>query len=509
MAALAVGVSALPVARTAHAAGGYPDGATGYDIGWPQCAGNSPQAGSLPPGGAGVAIVEVNYGHPWDGPYANPANYAGNPCLSAEWAWAKTSPYPPHAYIIVNHPNSFNSGANRYDYGIKSAAAAVGYANAHNVHPAVWWLDVEVGLCWDAACDGNYDQVGAQLSIQGSLDYLHSIHLTVGIYSTAYQWNLITGGYVPPGGVPVWAADYDHSQAQAYLGCTASHAFAGGDVWLVQSAPNPFDEDYSCPAHHGYWLYAGDGGIFPFGTAGGFGSTGNIRLNKPMVGMEATASFGGYWVVAADGGIFPFGDAVQHSYGSTGGTRLNKPVVGMARTHTGNGYWLVASDGGIFPFGDAVQHSYGSTGGIRLNQPIVAMARTGTGNGYYLLASDGGIFPFGDAVNHSYGSTGGMTLNKPIVSMALTPTGNGYWLVAADGGIFPFGDALQRSYGSAGGTALDSAVVGMAATADGLGYWLVTARGSVLPFGDAVPQTYGSLASVPLNAPVLGIVAGA
>jgi hypothetical protein len=36
----------------------------------------------------------------------------------------------------------------------------------------------------------------------------------------------------------------------------------------------------------------------------------------------------GYWEVASDGGIFSFGDATF--FGSTGGTHLNQPVVGMA-----------------------------------------------------------------------------------------------------------------------------------------------------------------------------------
>src|ERR1700726_2793067 len=62
-------------------------------------------------------------------------------------------------------------------------------------------------------------------------------------------------------------------------------------------------------AGHGYWMVASDGGIFPFGSAGGFGSTGGITLNKPIVGMDATPSAGGYWLVASDGGIFPFGNA--------------------------------------------------------------------------------------------------------------------------------------------------------------------------------------------------------
>jgi hypothetical protein len=74
--------------------------------------------------------------------------------------------------------------------------------------------------------------------------------------------------------------------------------------------------------------------------------------------------------VATDGGIFSFGDAVFQ--GSTGDIALNQPIVGMAATPSGNGYWFVASDGGIFTYGDAGFH--GSTGDIALNQPIVGMA---------------------------------------------------------------------------------------------------------------------------------------
>ncbi len=39
-------------------------------------------------------------------------------------------------------------------------------------------------------------------------------------------------------------------------------------------------------------------------------------LNKPVVGMAVDLTEGGYWLVASDGGIFAFGDAPF--YGSTG-----------------------------------------------------------------------------------------------------------------------------------------------------------------------------------------------
>ena len=38
-----------------------------------------------------------------------------------------------------------------------------------------------------------------------------------------------------------------------------------------------------------YWLVATDGGIFSFGGAPFYGSTGSIALNKPIVGMARHA----------------------------------------------------------------------------------------------------------------------------------------------------------------------------------------------------------------------------
>jgi hypothetical protein len=149
----------------------------------------------------------------------------------------------------------------------------------------------------------------------------------------------------------------------------------------------------------GYWLVASDGGVFNFGDAQFHGSTGSLHLNQPMVGMafapnlvageHGPGDYAGYWLVAADGGIFGFGTA--NFFGSTGSLRLNAPIVGMASTPDGQGYWLVASDGGIFSFNAPF---LGSTGNIVLNQPIVGMEARGR-SGYRFVASDGGIFAFG------------------------------------------------------------------------------------------------------------------
>jgi len=162
----------------------------------------------------------------------------------------------------------------------------------------------------------------------------------------------------------------------------------------------------------GYWLVGTDGGIFAYGDASFLGSTGNIKLTRPAVGMAATPSGDGYWVVTSDGGVFNYGDAPFA--GSTGALKLNQPVVGLAPTPSGQGYWLVAADGGVFNFGDA--SLYGSLGGTKLNSPIVAMTATSSGEGYWLFAADGGVFAFGDAA--FMGSAGGTKLARQVVGAA-------------------------------------------------------------------------------------------
>jgi hypothetical protein len=308
-------------------------------------------------------------------------------------------------------------------------------------------------------------------------------------------------------GVPTAAAPLRLYSAMAFS-ATSGTPFASTPIFNLTDATEPVSVDLAgaaagpggigaagCPTGLGYWSDASDGGIFSYGNAGFYGSTGSLVLNQPMVGMATTAGCKGYWLVASDGGIFSFGDATF--FGSTGSTPLNKPIVAMASTPTGRGYWLVASDGGIFSFGDAT--FFGSTGSTPLNKPIVGMASTPTGRGYWLVASDGGLFSFGDAT--FFGSTGSMTLNKPIVAMAATPTGRGYWLVASDGGIFSFGDAAVL--GSTGSMTLNKPIVGIAATPTRRGYWLVATDGGIFSFGDAT--FYGSAGNLTLNKPIVGI----
>ena len=245
------------------------------------------------------------------------------------------------------------------------------------------------------------------------------------------------------------------------------------------------------PTPQGYWFVAADGGIFAFGNAGFYGSTGSLRLRQPIVGMAATPSGNGYWLVAADGGIFAFGDA--GFYGSTGSIKLNQPIVGMAASPSGKGYWFVARDGGIFSYGDA--GFYGAPGNPA--QPIVGMTATPSGKGYWCVARDGTVYSFGDAPYQ-----GAPPASAQFTGLVGSRGGNGYWLASPEGKVYAFGDA--RSFGGMTAT-LSQPVVGLAATPKGSGYWLVARDGGIFAFGDA--GFYGSTGNIRLNQPIVGMTA--
>ena len=61
----------------------------------------------------------------------------------------------------------------------------------------------------------------------------------------------------------------------------------------------------------------------------------STALNAPIVAIAATHNGTGYWLLGHDGGIFSYGNAAF--YGSTGAMHLNQPVVGMAATPSGTG----------------------------------------------------------------------------------------------------------------------------------------------------------------------------
>jgi hypothetical protein len=115
-------------------------------------------------------------------------------------------------------------------------------------------------------------------------------------------------------------------------------------------------------------------------------------------------------------------------YGSTGNIKLASPVVGMISSRDGRGYLLAAGDGGVFTFGDgAYEGSMGKTG---VSGWVDSIAATPSGRGYWLSNANGAVYHFGDAAFYGNDLTGYRT--PPIAQIVPTPTGAGYWLLEPD-----------------------------------------------------------------------------
>jgi hypothetical protein len=297
-------------------------------------------------------------------------------------------------------------------------------------------------------------------------------------------WEGSTIGYLQCGLRPMYVATLNFLHGVPVLQSALDTAAAVGPTCPTPPIPAP-----------GYWQVASDGGVFTFGAATFYGSTGSIKLNQPVVGMAPTPDHRGYWLVASDGGVFAYGDA--GFYGSTGSIRLNKPIVGMIPTLDGRGYWLVASDGGVFAYGDA--QFYGSAGGENLSSPVTAAAGSYLDGGYWLVDASGQVYSYGNAKYEGQptGAPGGYR----ITGMAASHSSNGYWLASANGNVATFGDAAP--YGDVVGMSLNAPIVGMTTSPDGAGYWLQGADGGIFTFGDA--PFLGSMGGQRLNAPMVGI----
>jgi hypothetical protein len=126
-----------------------------------------------------------------------------------------------------------------YNWGRNAAVFSVTYARSLGVDSAMWWLDVEIGKPWRT------DDLAYNVqAIKGMLDGLRNYGYVVVIYSTKYQWGVVTGGAYSPG-TPIWVPGADNlAEAERY--CGANYRFDGGVTWLTQWTTT-FDHDYACP----------------------------------------------------------------------------------------------------------------------------------------------------------------------------------------------------------------------------------------------------------------------
>jgi hypothetical protein len=227
----------------------------GYDVSHPQCQSTPPVAS--------FGIVGVDGGKPFD----------VNPCLASEIAWAAAAG-PPAYYVNTADPgptlsthwptgqtspracraSTPDSTGCSYDYGWKAAAdsyaraaAAAASVGAPAVSRAKWWLDAETGNTWESLEFGETAKFRANdtAALTAVRDYLRARGVrTVGVYSTAHQWQRITGG-ASLGRAPVWYAGLG-GPSSAAAHCSSTFSFTGGPVRLTQYAKGGFDADNAC-----------------------------------------------------------------------------------------------------------------------------------------------------------------------------------------------------------------------------------------------------------------------
>jgi hypothetical protein len=164
---------------------------------------------------------------------------------------------------VTSGGNNYTVGANSpacaWQYGYNKATQDVGWLkNAANTinsqsnsvvvsdtassYP--WWLDVETGNTWQSNTSMNV------ADLQGMVAGLQAAGVqTIGAYSTASQWNNITGGTMSSTfagslyGIPNWIPGARNLKG-AQSNCSLS-SFTGGSVTVAQWTGSP-DNDYVC-----------------------------------------------------------------------------------------------------------------------------------------------------------------------------------------------------------------------------------------------------------------------
>ncbi len=267
IAVIALAITAVPASASARTSR---SGSLARDVSWPQC-------GQPLPFGSRFAVLGANDG----------LAFSRNPCLVRQLAWAKQLPGAPAFYANTGNPEPsrtrhwplgrtyprFCSAANpdsvgcSFDYGWHAAkqsfAVAVDAAQAlHHVSRAnawqrvanvTWWLDVETMNSWRTlhATPATMGAARQQdtAALLGAVDALWDEGVQeVGIYSTAMQWRIITGGAAYAknwfASNPVWLAGFDNL-ADAQRGCHRS-SFTGGPVAMTQFLFRGLDADVVC-----------------------------------------------------------------------------------------------------------------------------------------------------------------------------------------------------------------------------------------------------------------------
>ena len=229
---------------SAAAADPYASGGVGYDYSYVQCGSRAPTAA--------FGVIGLNAGYPF--------TYY-NSCLAAEYSAAartgnaalyiNTGYDPSYTAIDGRHTTQGCASSSlavsatqaqqaAWAVGCSEAERDVSYASSQSAtSPTAWWLDVETANSWSSS-----DLSLNSYTIQGIVETLRAAtSAPIGIYSTSYQWSVITGGYRAPVDAN-WVATGQRTLNRA-RGYCRSAGFTGARIWLVQYVTT-IDKDYVC-----------------------------------------------------------------------------------------------------------------------------------------------------------------------------------------------------------------------------------------------------------------------
>lgn len=242
----------------------------GYDVSYPQCDRRLPSDHYF-------GVVGVNGG----------TATSFNPCLTSQLVWANSAkngstqakiqlyvntanPAQESTYNWASWPTSSPNGtpygdcsgarnnnkACSWQYGWNRSVEAENYfiakateAGLSNLNTGnyVWWLDVETMNSWQS---GDRDALERNVAaLEGFAAYYKSKGSVVGLYSTEYQWGVITGNYIGQTsnllGLPNWRPS-GATLSNAIANCGLSPLTEGGKIILTQYVKKNLDHNHSC-----------------------------------------------------------------------------------------------------------------------------------------------------------------------------------------------------------------------------------------------------------------------
>ena len=221
------------------------------------------------------------------------------------------------------------------------------------------------------------------------------------VFDSMYQgdtvsWAQWSGGYTDPNSsAAIKAQDAGSTFNGAVTTPTTSSPTTTGPTTTGPTTTGPT----TTPTQHGYWLVGSDGGIFTFGAAQFYGSTG---ISSPAPGRRHHAHGRPHWLLARCVRRWDLRLRRRRllrlhprPWAAPGRLRaahsLNAPIVGMVPSADGGGYFMVASDGGVFAFGDAHFAGSAPASGVA---PACSGRRHARrqGNGYWIVTRRGSLW---------------------------------------------------------------------------------------------------------------------